>query len=236
MRLNRFLLISVGFASLVLLGIALGIWQLARADYKLGLRQAVEAASLLEPLRNSDFLARLPEVSDLHRRVQLHGLWLADQTIYWDNIPMSGRTGLVVLTPLKLTDQTGIVLVQRGWISRNFQDRTQLQPIETPAGEVSIEGAISHWPSQRISLGDSERGHIRQNPSLADYRTLLGEHFASVTVRQTGADSQGMLRDWPKPDDGVNMHKGYAFQWFSLSALAAAYYFWFQIVKRKKQN
>jgi surfeit locus 1 family protein len=236
MRINRFLLVSVGCASLVLLGIALGIWQMARADYKISLRQAVDAASALEPLRNSDFQARLPEVGDMHRRVQLRGQWLVDQTIYWDNIPMADRAGLVVLTPLKLADQTGVVLVQRGWIARNFQDRTQLHPIETPTGEVTVEGLVSHWPSQRISLGGTEQGHIRQNPQLAEYRTLLGAQVASVTIRQTGPASEGMLREWSRPDDGVNMHKGYAFQWFSLSALVAAYYFWFQIVKRKQQT
>ena len=225
---------SVASAALVLLGITLGMWQLARADYKISLRQAVEAASALEPLRTIDFIERLPDARDEHRRVQLHGIWLADQTRYWDNIPMADRTGLVVLTPLQLLDGKGIVLVQRGWIPRNFQDRKQLQMVDTPMGEVLIEGVVSHWPSQRISLGSSEEGLIRQNPLFAEYQTLLGAHFASVTVRQTGPASQGMLRDWPRPDDGVNMHKGYAFQWFLLSALVAAYYFWFQIVKRKQ--
>jgi surfeit locus 1 family protein len=194
----------------------------------------MEAASELAPLRNSDFLAHLPDASQQHRRVQLSGHWLADKTLYWDNIPMAGKTGLVVLTPLKLVGGEGVVLVQRGWIPRNFQDRTQLHPIETPQGEVALEGVVSHWPSQRIALGVTEQGPIRQNPSFAEYRALLGEHLASVTVRQTGPTSQGMQREWPRPDDGVNMHKGYAFQWFLLSALVAAYYFWFQIVKRKQ--
>ena len=233
---SRFLLVSLGSAALILLGIVLGMWQLGRAEYKISLRQAVEAASALEPLRSSDFISRLPDAGDKHRRVQLHGHWLADKTLYWDNIPMDGQTGLVVLTPLKLLGGDGVVLVQRGWIHRNFQDRAQLQPIDTPEGEVLLEGEVSNWPSQRISLGVTEQGHIRQNPSFSEYRTLLGEHLAGVTVRQTGSASQGMLRDWARPDDGVNMHKGYAFQWFSLSALVAAYYFWFQIVKRKQQN
>ena len=234
-QLNRFLWVSLGFAALVLLGIALGMWQLARADYKISLRQAVEAASELEPLRNIDFFSRLPNTSDENRRVQLHGHWLAAQTLYWDNIPMAGQTGFIVLTPLKLTGVEGIVLVQRGWIPRNFQDRTQLHAIDTPEGEIVVDGVVTHWPSQRIALGVSEQGQIRQNPLLVEYRTLLGNHLVSVTVRQSGSASQGMLRDWARPDDGVNMHKGYAFQWFSLSALAAAYYFWFQIVKRKQQ-
>lgn len=235
MQLNRFLLVSMGFAALVFLGIALGMWQLARAEYKASLRQAVEAAAKIEPLHDADLVARPLAASDMHRRVQLRGHWLADQTVYWDNIPMADRTGFIVLTPLRISAGGGVVLVQRGWIPRNFQDRTQLQAIETPLEEVSVDGVVSSWPSQRIALGGTEHGRIRQNLPFAEFRELLGVRLANVTVRQTGTASGGMLRDWPQPDDGVNMHKGYAFQWFSLSALVAIYYFWFQIVKRKKQ-
>ena len=235
-RLNRFLLLSLGFAAVAAIGVALGMWQLSRANYKLALRHAVEAASKLEPLKDADFAARLPNAGDTNRRVQLHGRWLPDQTLYWDNIPMGERVGFVVVTPFKLAQGNGLILVQRGWIPRNFQDRNQLQPIETPAGDSVIEGVVANWPSQRISLGGPEHGPIRQNLPLADFKALLGANLAGVTVRQTGAASLGMLRDWPQADDGVNMHKGYAFQWFSLSALVAAYYFWFQIVKRKQQT
>jgi len=29
-----------------------------------------------------------------------------------------------------------------------------------------------------------------------------------------------LLREWPRPDAGVDMHKSYALQWYSLAALA----------------
>jgi surfeit locus 1 family protein len=51
-------------------------------------------------------------------------------------------------------------------------------------------------------------------------------------VQQTGARSEGLLREWPVLGSGVDKHYGYAFQWFALSGLIAILYVWFQIVRR----
>jgi surfeit locus 1 family protein len=53
-----------------------------------------------------------------------------------------------------------------------------------------------------------------------------------VTVLQTGAPSEGLQRDWPPINTGVETNYGYAFQWFSFSALIAILYVWFQIIRR----
>jgi cytochrome oxidase assembly protein ShyY1 len=47
-----------------------------------------------------------------------------------------------------------------------------------------------------------------------------------------------MLRQWDQPDSGVHKHQGYAFQWFSLSALLVLLYAWFQWIApyRKKKS
>ena len=56
--------------------------------------------------------------------------------------------------------------------------------------------------------------------------------LAAVTVQQAGPPSDGLLRDWPRIDLGVDKHYGYAVQWFALAGLIALLYGWFQIVKR----
>lgn len=210
------------------------MWQLGRADYKKALRNAEEANAALPVLSSDDFLARLPAAKDVHRRAKIKGQWVPDNTVYWDNIPMSGKVGYVILSPLKLSGCDGVVLVQRGWVQRNFLDREQLVPVESPAGEVEVSGVIAPLPSQRIELGGPESGRIRQNPPVAEYRKRFGNQFAEVSLRQTDAAMDGLVREWARPDDGVNMHLGYAFQWFMLSALVVVYYVWFQIVKRKR--
>jgi surfeit locus 1 family protein len=57
----------------------------------------------------------------------------------------------------------------------------------------------------------------------------------SIQQQADGA-ADGLARDWPPIATGVEKHYGYAFQWFGLSALIAALYVWFQIVRRFKRR
>lgn len=216
------------------LGLFLGFWQLNRAEFKRNLQSAQEASARLPPLTNEAFRGREVDIADLHRRVDLVGKWLPEHTLFWDNIPMAGKTGFVVLTPFQLEGADAILLVQRGWVMRNFVDRTELPVIETPTDTTRIQGVVSSFPSQRIALGGAESGPIRQNPSFDAYRTTLGGRFANMSVRQTDGPRDNLKRDWAQADHGIGKHMGYAFQWFSLSGLVVIYYLWFQIVKRKR--
>jgi surfeit locus 1 family protein len=51
---------------------------------------------------------------------------------------------------------------------------------------------------------------------------------------QSDAPSDGLLRDWPAADLGLQKHYGYAFQWFALCALILGLYVWFQLVKPRR--
>jgi surfeit locus 1 family protein len=73
---------------------------------------------------------------------------------------------------------------------------------------------------------------IRQNLDLARFREETGLPLAGLSIQQAGAASDGLARDWPQINAGVDKHYGYAFQWFGLCALMAILYVWFQIVRR----
>ena len=84
----------------------------------------------------------------------------------------------------------------------------------------------------------SESGPIRQNLDLQAFQKETGLNVLEVTLLQSGAASEGLLREWPVVASGVEKHHGYAFQWFGLSGLIALLYVWFQIVqpRRKKRS
>jgi len=94
---------------------------------------------------------------------------------------------------------------------------------------------LAHWPSRIYGFGELESGAIRQNLDFALYRQQTGLPLLEISVQQTGAASEGLLREWPVIASGVEKHHGYAFQWFGLSALIALLYVWFQIVKPRRQ-
>jgi cytochrome oxidase assembly protein ShyY1 len=135
--------------------VSLGRWQLSRAAQKEALQASIDAEKQKPPLDQAEFLA-LPQASDaLHRPVRLRGLWLTPQTVYLDNRQMHGVPGFYVLTPFALEGTEQTVMVQRGWVQRNFVDRTKLGAVETPAGIVEVTGLIEPPPSHLLELGAS---------------------------------------------------------------------------------
>ena len=222
----------------VTLTASLGFWQLRRAATKEAWQSQMtqradmamlDGASLGLANDSPDNRAGL-----IHRTVHLQGEWLTPHTWYLDNRQMNGRVGFYVVTPLRLAGSTGVILVQRGWVPRDFTQRTRLPEVVTPAGVIELTGRIALAPSKLYELGESMQGPIRQNLDLAALRAETAWPLLEVTVVQTGGPSEGLLREWPQPASGVEKHYGYAFQWFGLSALIALLYVWFQIVQRKK--
>ncbi len=230
---NRFVMITLAAIALTLVTARLGVWQLARAAEKNALQAAIEEQ------------ARLPVVDDLpsdttpaaalhHRRVQLKGRWSASHTFYLDNRQMNGRPGFFVVTPLVLADGRA-VLVQRGWLPRNADDRTRIDDAPPPAGEVRIEGRIAPPPSRLFEFDGADTGRIRQNIDVNAFARETGLRLAPLSVLQAGSADK-LLRDWPAPATGVAKHHGYAFQWFALSALVVMLYVWFQLIQPRPKR
>ena len=248
----RFWLITLATVVGMLVTASLGRWQLSRAAQKETLQAMLDARGRM-PAMDGRVLLSQPAMATteaetlVHRAVVLEGRWVPEHTVYLDNRQMNGRPGFFVLTPLQLVGTpSGVVLVQRGWVPRNFQDRTQLPQVPTPQDVVvRVAGRVAAAPSRLYEFGGGESsagGHgaegssrIRQNLDLAAFRTETGLALAPLTVVQTGeavGAGDGLQRDWPVVGAGVDKHYGYAFQWFGLSGLMALLYVWFQIVRR----
>ena len=241
----------IALAALLAIGVtlSLGRWQLSRAAQKEALQAAISEQKALPALDARALSAPETIANAIHRRVQLRGTWLPEYTVYLDNRQMRGQPGFYVLTPLQLAQSPQVVLVQRGWVPRNFLDRTQLPPVDTPAGEVTLEGRIARPPSKLFELGTGgdvadatsaaakqgqgpRSSHIRQNLDLAEFRAETQLPLPEVSVLQTGDTSEGLQRDWPEAATGAAKNYGYAFQWFGLAGLITLLYVWFQIVRR----
>ena len=148
------------------------------------------------------------------KRVSLRGVFRPELTVLLDNKIRSRRVGYEVVTPLRLADGTH-VLVNRGWFAREAREPAP------PKGEVRIEGiALARLP-HALSLGES-KSRVRQNLAVPDFARETGLALQPVVIEQHSDDGDGLLRDWPPPDRGVDMHASYALQWYSLAALAVA--------------
>lgn len=232
----RFWVLSLAAALLMTVTASLGFWQLGRAQTKLNLQAAIESRAVLPPLDEAGLLAGGAPEELVHRQAQIRGVWVPAATVFLDNRPMAGRSGFFVITPLQLAGTSDHVLVQRGWVPRDFQDRTRVPAIPTPAGEVLLRGRLAPPPSKLFELGEAGGGAIRQNIDVAAYARETGLALLNVSLLQTGAANDGLQRDWPRLAADVHKHHGYAFQWFGLCALTGFLYVWFQIIAPRRRS
>ena len=240
----RFWVVTVAAVVGIAITLALGNWQLSRAAQKQALFDAIEAQKQLEVLDLTAQAAIEIIAKEIHRKVTAKGRWLPAHQVFLDNRQMNGRPGFYVVTPFALAGGSSVVLVQRGWVPRNFVDRSALPDVPTPSGEVSLHGVVAAPPGRLFEFDEptvatgaaSGSSRIRQNLSLPAFATETGLPLLAVTVLQTvGPPDDGLQRNWPAPKTGIEKHHGYAFQWFALSGLIALLYVWFQFVAPRRR-
>ena len=239
-RLQNYRFVALTVATVLMAGLtfSLGQWQLDRAAQKEALQAAIEEQNRL-PVIDSQALVATKKIADvMHRRVLLQGSWQGAHTVYLDNRPLGGKSGFWVVTPLTLAGSDQSILVQRGWVPRDFKDRTRLPEVATPPGLVSVRGRMAPPPSKLYEFEGVGGGSIRQNLDVSAFGAEIGTPLLPASLLQTGAASEGLLRDWPAPTTGVDKHYGYAFQWFALCVLVVGLYVWFQLIlpRRTKRS
>lgn len=224
----------------VALTASLGAWQLSRAAQKIAIQAALTSRAQLPVLSDAD-LARDAQAAELqhYRPARLRGRWVADRTVFLENRQMNARVGFYVVTPLQLEGRPEAVLVQRGWVVRDLNDRSLLPEIATPNSLVEVEGLIAPPPARLYEFSAVAAGAIRQNLDLAGFAAETGLRLAPLSLQQhdsAATANDGLLRQWPPPAVDVQKHYGYAFQWFAMSALMAGLYVWFQLLRPRRKR
>lgn len=177
-------------------GVMLGQWQAGRAEAK-------RAAAAKQ------------------ERVALRGEFLAARTVLLDNKVRRGRAGYEVITPLKIEGREDHVLVNRGWIAAG-PSRHALPVVRTPSGALEVAGVVLERLPRVMAAGSEPSGPVRQNLEVAGYAAETGLRLQARVIEQHSGVDDGLLREWPRPDAGIEKHESYALQWYSLAGLAAA--------------
>lgn len=195
--------------------IALGNWQAGRAEEKRALGERFEKEMRAAPIE-------LPShVIDARQFVRKHvaasGRFVPEHTVYLDNKLRRGRPGYEVVTPLRLN---GVhVLVNRGWVPAG-RTREALPPVPTPPGPVRIAGVALERLPQALEAASAAGAKVRQNLDTLQFARETGLQLQPVVIEQHSPAADGLERDWPRPDAGVEKHAVYSLQWYSLAALA----------------
>ena len=233
MRFRPLLLLAATLLAAALTA-RLGLWQLDRANQKLSLQAAIDARAAMPALDAREWPSVAEQVGAVrHRRVQLAGHWLTEHAVLLDNRPMQGRTGFYLVMPLRLDDGSA-VLVQRGWLPRDANERSRVSLPPAQPERVQVSGRLAQALPRLYEFEPAASGLIRQNLDVAAFAIEASLPLRPGALIQDGpADNSNddLIRLWPAPATGVDKHHGYAFQWFSLSFLILGLYVWFQIIR-----
>jgi surfeit locus 1 family protein len=208
--------------------VAAGRWQQDRLRLKEAMRADFDAAARVEPVA----LASLPAAADWasvrFRPVVATGEYAASSQILIDNRIHAGRAGYHVVTPLALADGR-VVLVNRGWIAQG-PSRSVLPVAAPPAGVATVRGRLSIPPGGYLELrAETPAGPVWQNLDPGRFADVTGLAVLPVVVEATAAPvpDDGLVRDWPAPDYGIETHRIYMLQWYAFALLAVILWVWF---------
>lgn len=184
----------------------LGIWQLHRLGERRALNARLEARLALPALELESGVLKPPPDSLAYRRAIAHGVFaFADQVVEGGR-SFQGAPGVHVVTPLRLPDGTG-VLVVRGWSYAPDAFTADLAALTEPES-TTVTGVL---------LPPSGWGGVHPE-SLA-----VGYPLLPLLLRRVEPvpGQPRALRAVPLPPRSDGPHLSYAVQWFAFAGIAA---------------
>ena len=222
----------------VLAFVALGVWQLKRADEKELLVRRY-AAAVVAPQR--DFAQVPPVTADsLPARVRGRGTYRADRVYLLDNPRHDERGGAEVYVPLQLDEHAPWLLVDLGFLPGNGDGKLP-DPPALLTGAVTLQGLYqpppghgfemggnallqqTHWPKSTIYLDLAQVQPDLGHP-IYPWVLALDAEPSAIYQRQHVFDFSSMP---------PARHRAYAFQWFTFAVAAVVI---FVVLHRKRRS
>ena len=238
----RLAVLLVAGGLLAYLTFSLGQWQTRRGDEKAALdaqrQKALEMAAITPATATVDTQA------NLYRKVNLQGRYLGERWVLLDNRQWNGRPAVQWISAFEVKPGGYVVAVDRGLILRNPADPRALPtlPIGTDDGAlVQIEGRLqSHfnraaelWGLRVAGSDEIHRdGRLWSNYDPAIFAKDMNLPLANYVVQVTAekgiqyAKGQEPHRSELKLSSDVDKHRGYAFQWYSLTIVLIVLTLW----------
>ncbi|VAX01607.1 Cytochrome oxidase biogenesis protein Surf1, facilitates heme A insertion [hydrothermal vent metagenome] len=207
--------------------IALGFWQLDRAEQKTVILSAVTAKM------NSQTLVAIPNDAEIesakYQHIRLQGKFDTQHLIYIDNKVVHGKVGYFVLSPFLVTTSSKHVLVNLGWIAMG-RSRQELPTVSLPTDELEISGRIKTNVDEVFALSEKSYDELTwplvvQWVSPDQLSIVLNTKIKPLVILQDKVKKNNAValyekqfkRDWKFISSSPDTHTSYAMQWFSLA-------------------
>jgi cytochrome oxidase assembly protein ShyY1 len=214
---------------------SLGIWQWHRLHWKHAENVALRANnsdpySPVEAVLPDTTAAESQQTSkiDEFRQVTATGVYDASRQLLLREQSLDSNVGFYVVTPLRLADQTTVLIV-RGFIQADGSATTSPKIPEPPAGAVTVKGRVEPGDTGDDHYGQVPAGQIDKiNPTQAAAR-IDGPVLSGYLELEDGQPGGKGLTALPAPDMSnpaggavEPQHLAYVIQWFLFGLMALA--------------
>lgn len=233
MRIDRGkVLFAVVAVLLAVLFVRLGLWQVERHRERKAANEERRARMAMETLavESAADLAALPAGEEVAwRLVRLRGRWDHQNEILLRPRSHEGRPAIELLTPLRLTEDTAI-LVLRGWLPSPDALHAPIRAARGPGDWATVRG-LAVVPGAPVESGAGSRPArvvVDGEDHLALRRLdleIVSEHLPYSLgwfyIRRLAEEStEGRLRALPELELAAGPHLSYAIQWFAFAVIA----------------
>lgn len=217
----------------------LGFWQLNRAAEKDYIQARLENRDKLGPIELEDLLKLDGDINDFP--LEISGKFDNRYNLLLDNRIYKQQAGYHLLTLFYPSGTDYGLWVNRGWLSAG-KDRAVFPVIEPIKGLQIIKGKV-YTPSDKVfllkedDLSQASWPLRVQSVDLSALKTVLGVQLLPFTLRlNPDPNNTKMPREWHYLPVGPEKHRGYAFQWFTMSFALIMIYFITNTMKIKQDQ
>lgn len=220
--------------------LALGFWQLSRADYKKNMLTKFESRQSHTPLSltNTEILFQQNPDAIKYRNVTFFGQPQMDKAILLDNQIVNHHIGFDLIVPFEV--ETAItptlLLVNLGWLPGDPQRKSP--PLLPELSQLmTVTATLNHFPKNPFLLGSNTEQKtdwplIIQALKLNDIEDYIGQKIYPFLALAQPQPNLTTLPHWNLTEYITPArHYAYAIQWFGL-AIAFVLTYWNILRKR----
>jgi len=199
----------------------LGEWQFHRLDDRRE-RNAVTERNLVAPPRPVEDVLAVGEpvaASEEWLRVRARGTYDAAASVIVRYRTRDGKSGVDVVTPLRLDGTGHVLLVDRGWVATDNRGDASPEVPAPPRGTVEVVGWVRADATGDSTAVDGQSTRAVSSRTIAP--TLDGPVLAGfVDLASESPEAAEPLARTETPDLGGGPHFFYGLQWWFFAALA----------------
>lgn len=196
--------------------IALGFWQLDRAEEKRQLNLLFEKkqhspALPLQSLVVNDDLRYQPVI--------VSGHFVPEKNYLLDNKMYKGRVGYELISVFQPQQSDSWLLINRGWIAGD-PSRQKLPKIAPLTSTLQLKGEVYVPLGEMMVLAETEESgwpRVIQQVDMARISEQLQHAVFPYTIRLDEGQPGVKQRNWPVVNIQPEKHTGYAVQWFAMA-------------------